>query len=202
MDTKRIGIAGFMGAGKSTCARFLSDTCGGAGIIDADAEAKHLMQGDESIKRELVETFGAAVVPHGDIAFPVLGAMVFHSAENMSALNRIVHPRLIDVLKERVCADAGPCVICDAALIPLWHIENWFDVLVWVHAPFEKRYGRLKEKTGLPTAQLIKRMELQQTLFDEPKQAPWSVIANHGTREALKIKSQSCILSRGEGHFS
>ena len=202
MGTTHIGIAGFMGAGKSTCSRFLSEACGGARIIDADAEAKLLMQGDAAIKRELVETFGAAVIPRNDIAFPVLGVMAFRSAENLWALNRIVHPALINRLKERVFANSDSCIICDAALIPLWHIEKWFDILIWVRASFEKRYGRLKTKIKLPTAQLIARMELQQALFDEPDQMPWNIIVNHGTREELKIKSQSCILSKGEEHFS
>jgi dephospho-CoA kinase len=199
METTRIGIAGFMGAGKSTCAGFMSDMCGAseglARSIDADAEAKRLMQNSAVIKKKLVETFGAAIISGGALIFPELGEAAFSSAENLKAFNRIVHPVLVKKLEEMVFMKDGPCVIFDAALIPLWHIENWFDVLVWVHASFEKRYERLRKKIKLPAAKLSLRMELQETLFDGPTQAPWNVIVNHGTREELKIKSRSCIPS-------
>lgn len=206
MDTMRIGIAGFMGAGKSTCSRFISESFAGAfgraHVIDADAEAKRMMQADAEIKRELAETFGAAVVQNNDIAFSVLGVMAFQSVQNLEALNRIVHPNFVKRLHTMVFAKADACVICDAALIPLWRIEKWFDELVWVRASFEKRYARLKQESKLPAAQLIKRMELQEELFDEPKQAPWNILENHGSLEELKKKSRSCIPSSGEGHFS
>jgi dephospho-CoA kinase len=199
VDTTRIGIAGFMGAGKSTCAGFIADICGAsfgkAFSIDADAEAKRLMQSSPAIKKKLVETFGAGIISRGVIRFPELGEAAFASMENLQALNGIVHPALVGKLEEAVFKKGCPCVIFDAALIPLWHMEKWFDVLVWVRASFEKRYERLKNKTKLPVANLIKRMELQQELFDEPGRAPWNIIVNHGTREELKIKSLSCVPS-------
>jgi dephospho-CoA kinase len=205
MEAMRIGIAGFMGAGKSTCAGFMSERCdafsGRARIVDADAEAKLLMQGNEVIKRNLVETFGPAIISAGALVFAELGEAAFGSAENLNALNGIVHPALVKALEEKVFVKGGPCIVFDAALIPLWHIEKWFDVLVWVRAPFDKRYERLKNKTNLPAAKLVARMELQQALFDEPIKAPWNIIENHGTLEDLKIKSLSCILSQREELF-
>lgn len=197
MDTTRIGIAGFMGAGKSTCARFLSETCGtslgaAALIIDADAEAKLLIQNDKAIKTKLVETFGAAIISRDVIIIPALGEAAFKSMENLKALNGIVHPALVKRLEERAFSNVGRRLIFDAALIPLWHIEKWFDVLVWIRASFEKRYERLKNKTGLPAETIKTRMELQQALFDEPKRAPWNIIVNQGSPEELKIKLRSC----------
>jgi dephospho-CoA kinase len=195
MDATRIGIAGFMGAGKSTCARFLSDaggtSSGTARIIDADAEAKRLMQSDEGIKNKLVETFGPSVISRNAMVFQALGEAAFSSAENLRTLNTIVHPALVKRLKERTFLNADARLIFDAALIPLWHIEKWFDVLIWIRASFEKRYERLKNKTGLPAETILTRMELQQALFEEPKQPPWNIIENHGTREELECKLRS-----------
>lgn len=194
-DITRIGIAGFMGAGKTTCARFLSSThqlsSRDIPIIDADKEAKRFMQSTSSIKENLIGAFGPTVVKQGFISFPILGAIVFNSLKNLQTLNTIVHPSLVKKLKELVFSQPTPCVILDAALIPLWKIEEWFDLLIWVHASFKKRYERLRGKSALFHADLMRRIDLQQAIIDEPKGPPWKIISNEGTPDDLKLQIAS-----------
>ena len=105
---------------------------------------------------------------------------------NLRVLNEIVHPVLLEKLRELIfCGDEGR-VICDAALIPLWPVEEWFDALLWVHSPFERRYQRLREKLRLSADELSGRMLLQERLMPEPKKAPWITIVNRGTVEQLR----------------
>jgi dephospho-CoA kinase len=188
MTTRRIGIAGFMGAGKTTYARFLSVEAPQSVLIDADREAKSLMQNSPVIQKDLAAAFGELVAVEGVIDFRRLGKLVFSSGENIRTLNRIVHPHLLAKLKEKVFSDAAPSIICDAALIPLWHIEAWFDTVTWVRAAFDKRLERLKGKTSLSHDEVESRMNLQQALFTEPDSAPWHIVENNGTIDDLKIR--------------
>ena len=185
-----------MGAGKSACAGFLSEACRAyfdkVLIIDADIEAKRLMLADLSIKKKLADVFGTPFVRDGMIDFPKLGTLVFSNREHLLTLNRIVHPPLVAKLKELVFSGAA-CSICDAALIPLWRVEAWFDATVWVRASFEKRYERLSDKSLIAREELVARMHLQQTLFEEPEAGPWAVIENDGTLNELRKRTVSFL---------
>ena len=144
---RRIGIAGYMGAGKSACAARLSERLG-LRVIDADAEAKMLMKNDKNIKRKLLRAFGPSIVKDGVLSFTSLSKRVFSSVREMRQLNAIVHPPLLDKI-HTLLFSPGQSAILDAALIPLWDIEGWFGRCLWVEAPASLRSRRLRKKTGL-----------------------------------------------------
>jgi dephospho-CoA kinase len=73
-----------------------------------------------------------------------------------------VHPRLITLLDEKLYGAENTLCILDAALIPLWQIEKWFDILIWVRSGFDIRLKRLVSKKTLPEDIFIKRMLLMQ----------------------------------------
>jgi dephospho-CoA kinase len=190
MEAGRIGVAGFMGAGKSTCAaaiaRYFKVRSKQALIIDADAHAKRLMQNSAMMQIALAEIFGKNIIVHDAIEFKRLGRAAFTSAETLKALNRIVHPRLVEDLKKMVFSDEGPLIIVDAALIPLWRVEPWFNRLIWVGAAFEKRLDRLCKKTVLSKTELVRRMQLQEELFSEPEEDWWTIVKNEGSLAELE----------------
>jgi dephospho-CoA kinase len=190
MSKLRIGISGFMGAGKTTCCTFVSAALRDAGlavwVINADAEAKRIMQTDTLIQNKLSATFGKTIIGDGGIVFPVLGQLAFGTLSSLHQLNGIVHPVLLERLKKLIFCEEKGCTILDAALIPLWHIEEWFDVLIWVQSPFDIRYLRLREKLQLSNDELVGRMRLQERLMPEPMKARWIVIGNKGTEVELR----------------
>lgn len=186
MAFKRIGIAGYMGAGKTTVARLLAP----AVIIDADREAKTLMTTDRSIRRELVEAFGGSIIEKDDVSFNALGQIVFGSRENLLRLNAIVHPPLVRRLRRMLLQehDREDCVL-DAALLPLWNIESLFDTCIWVHAPFETRLERLQRtRTDLSEQTLRDRMRMQEESLPVPHDPAWRNILNEGSAEGLADK--------------
>jgi dephospho-CoA kinase len=184
----RIGIAGYMGAGKSTCAGLLAGLLAGGKtpvrVIDADLEAKLMMNGDESIKRRLAAAFGASVVDENSIVFDALGKAAFASVKAMRMLNSIVHPALVGRLHSLVNACQGPCIL-DAALIPMWGIDSWFDLCLWVTAAPSVRKQRIMTKTGLAPEQIALRMSVQETLVRVPDGPPWTMVGNEGPLDDL-----------------
>ncbi len=190
-----------MGAGKTTCAELMRSTLSKDGVsvemVDADTEAKKLMRSDTSIRKKLGESFGESVVNHGEIVFSSLGTLAFGSKQKLIELNGIVHPLLLERIEELIFSRDSGCVICDAALIPQWHIEEWFDVLFWVQSPFEERRERLVKKAALTKEEITARMLVQQDLFPEPVDVPWKIISNRGTIEELRLTVQSLCASLG-----
>ncbi len=180
-----IGIAGYTGSGKSTCARML---CGeGCAIIDGDAEGKRVMQSDPAIKGELAETFGSEVIGDDGIRFEILSDKVFRDLRSLVALNAIVHPRLLTVVKESINRSSAKRVILDAALIPLWEIESWFDTCVWIDTPFQLRLQRLREKYPQKNdLDLRLRMDMQTRIFSPPEGSGWITIDNSKDLDNLK----------------
>lgn len=79
-------------------------------------------------------------------------------------------------------------VVIDAALIPQWGIENWFDYLILVKADKERKIKRLLKK-GEPLDKIIFKLSVQ-PLDEEVEKKVDFVIKNNGTIQKLKDKVQ------------
>ncbi|MBD3344305.1 MAG: dephospho-CoA kinase [Chitinivibrionales bacterium] len=180
-----IGVAGYMGAGKSTVAQILKKHIP-CRVIDADNDAKQLMNGNEKIRKDLVAAFGSDIIGDNTIIFHKLGEYVFRSLQNLKLLNSIVHPELLKHLASELEKNRKGNVICDAALIPLWGIESWFDTAIWIHADHSIRRHRLESSGKLDPAAIEKRMRLQEMLFDAPSGKPWYIIENNSVISTLE----------------
>ncbi len=175
----RIGVAGYMGAGKSAFSALLSEMRG-TRCIDADAEAKLLMEGDGRLRDDLALLFGPTVAAGAAIDFAALGRIAFSSIAEMRKLNGLVHPPLVRRLRDLALSRPGPCIL-DAALIPFWHIEDWFDCCFWIQAAPGRRLQRVLSATGLPEEAVRQRMLIQETLMAEPAGPNWIFVNNEGT---------------------
>jgi len=187
MKSIKIALAGYMGSGKSTCASFFADT--GAMLINADLEAKVLMESEPKILQELKAEFGDSILENGKISYSRLGSIVFSSVEPLLKLNSITHPPLLKRLKLLLSNEDYRIVVLDAALIPLWNIDSWFDFRIWVEASRQIRMNRiLKKNPSSKEEQLLKRMDIQESTFSPPSPQRWSYISNEGSVESLGQK--------------
>jgi dephospho-CoA kinase len=194
----RVGVAGYMGAGKSECARLMGT--GGQVVIDADAEAKELMNRDAEIRERLAAAFGDEVISETGVYFGALGRRAFESRRRLERLNEIVHPPLLEHLAALMREDVEHSRILDAALIPYWGIEHWFDRLVWVSCFGEIRKCRLERKTSLDRAAIEQRMALQEKLMPAPRAEPWIRVANEGSLTDLEAALTAAGLIEAKQH--
>lgn len=184
---KRTGIAGYSGSGKSTVARLLAASASSpAALIDADTEAKKFISHDRAIIRRLVAVFGGSILEKDELKFSALGKMVFSSKEQLLQYNAIVHPPFYPQLRSLVDKQGDKRVILDAALIPLWGIESWFDTCIWVHASFATRLLRVKSRSNCPEQGSIEnRLCIQEEIMKEPRGKCWVRLENEGRLEEL-----------------
>jgi dephospho-CoA kinase len=187
--TKVIGLTGGMGSGKSTVSQLLAEF--GAVIIDADKVGHEAYQSNTKTWRDLVAAFGRQIVAQdGSIDRKKLGAIVFGSPEQLEHLNHIVHPRMFEMMKERIeqyRQQGVKVVVLDAAIL---FEANWTPLVdeIWVVIASESLViTRAKARTGLPEEQIRSRLNSQMPVEEKVKKAN-VVIQNDGTFEDLQVQ--------------
>ena len=181
-----VGITGGIGVGKSTLAEAFAQR--GAHIIGADEIGHDVLRDDDEVQHRLAEAFGPDVLgPDGQLDRGLLGARVFGDGKAMTTLNRIVHPPLLKLLKNRMDAAqrdlSVSLVVVDAALITEWGIASWFDLLIVVTAPATHVRKRLTAKDLSPD-QIDRRIASQLPEDARTKEAD-VVIHNNGDIAAI-----------------
>ena len=183
----KLGIAGFMGSGKSTAALFLAQTFGWY-LIDADREAKVVMESSLSIQQGLSDTFG--VVSNNQIDYLALGRIVFSNREQLLRLNSLVHPPLKDHLEtlQQEALSQGKTVLIDGALLPLWDESNLIDKGLWITAGESLRIERVAQRSGLSLGAVEERVVRQYEILLSPEDLRWQSVENSGSLEELQQK--------------
>jgi dephospho-CoA kinase len=184
-----VGVAGIMGAGKSTVARVFEEE--GAKRIDADRLGRELLTRGK-IKDEIVKVFGRGVLTRqGGIDTAKLARVAFRDAESVAELDRITRAALIDRIKGRIekLGREGGVVVVDAALLPEWDSTEWIDVLVVVDSDEKSAVGRASAAARFEPAGVRARMKHQMPRRAKSMKAD-IIIPNFGSLEDLRQKAR------------
>jgi dephospho-CoA kinase len=160
---KVIGLTGGIGSGKSTVAQFLAEL--GAVILDADKVGHEALKLDTKVWQEVVAAFGQQILTlNGDIDRKKLGEMVFSNPDLLSRLNKIMHPRMYEIVKARIEGYQQQGIRVVVLEAPLLIEAGWTPLVdeIWVTAaPESTVLKRLKEKDGLSEQQSLARIHSQ-----------------------------------------
>jgi dephospho-CoA kinase len=158
-----IGLTGGIGSGKSTVAQMLAEK--GAVLLSADAAGHEVYAPGQPAWREVVDAFGPEVVAaDGTIDRKRLGAIVFADAADLLRLNAITHPRMKELMRDKLAAEAERgtrIAVLEAALL---FDAGWDDLTdeVWVtQAPPEVAARRTAERSGLSLEEARARIDAQ-----------------------------------------
>ena len=113
-----IGLTGGIGSGKSTVAAMLVDR--GASLLDADAIVRDLQAPGTPVFTAMVERWGDRILDDdGGLNRQAVADIVFADADELAALNGIVHPAVGDEMTRRreALADTDATVILDIPLL-------------------------------------------------------------------------------------
>jgi dephospho-CoA kinase len=179
------GLTGNIGSGKSTVARLLAAR--GVPVVDADRVAREVVEPGRPALLEIAQRFPGVVGPGGALDRKALAARVFADANELAALNAIVHPRIADDAATRMAAfaEAGhPVAIYEAALIVENKLHPGLDGLIVVTAPLEVQLARLRLRDGMSEAEARARIAAQLPEVEKTKHAT-VVIDNRGSESEL-----------------
>ena len=189
-----IGLTGGIGSGKSTVSLFLAEL--GAVVIDADKVGHEAFKPGTESWKEIIAAFGREVLtPGGEIDRRKLGEMVFGKPELLSRLNRVMHPRVYDMVKaqlEEYRQRGVKAVVLEAPLLVEVNTKgtSLIELVdeVWVTVASEATVvRRLEGRSDLSREQALARIKSQLSSKERIKRAD-VVINNDGDLDDLKSR--------------
>jgi len=185
------GLTGGIGSGKSAVAARLVDR--GVAVIDADQVVRDLQQPGQDVFTAIVERWGAPVVAKdGSLNRAALADIVFNDADELAALNAIVHPAVAAEMGSRVrgLAESHDSVVLDIPLLvgPDGQIDpvryGHLDAVIVVDVDPETALDRLVASRPMTEAQVRRRMATQASREDRLNIADY-VVDNSGNLDDL-----------------
>ena len=139
-----LGLAGTIGAGKSSLARAFASL--GCLVVDSDKEAHAALRRDD-VRAEIVSWWGAGVLGEdGHVDRTKVARVVFSDPAQRARLEGLIHPLVKRARAELVAQGAArgvPAVIVDAPLLFEAGVDKECDAVVFVDAPREVRLQRV-----------------------------------------------------------
>ena len=168
-----IGVTGGIGSGKSEVARLLAGF--GANLISADQVGHEAYTRQSEAWVAVVEAFGEGVLQaSGDIDRQKLGAVVFSDPSEMDRLNKIMHPRMANIVEKKIDSfrdNGSEVVIVEAAVLFEAGWERLVDEVWMVSAPVEMIVDRLKSRNGLSSYEARQRITSQMSTEERLKRS-------------------------------
>jgi dephospho-CoA kinase len=158
-----IGIAGGIGSGKSFVARLFGEL--GCLVLSADDQVRAVYT-DPAVRETLKQWWGDGVInSEGQVDRRAVAGRVFEKPDERRRLEALIHPR-VAALRDAAMAAAAD----DAQVLAfVWDIPLLFEVglnhrcdtIVFVDAPWEDRFRRVRQTRGWDEAELRRRENLQ-----------------------------------------
>jgi len=165
-ETGLVAITGGIGSGKSTVGEMLIRR--GYTVIDTDQIARELTTPGSPVLDEIVAEFGDDVLDSKkNLDRRKVAGLVFARREKLKALERIMHPKIVDEYSRRVEESSDKWVF---VLIPLLFEagrENAVDRIWLCYAPADIRLERTVERDNGSRTEVMDRMSMQ--IPDEEK---------------------------------
>lgn len=170
----KVGITGGIGSGKSTVTRILEEL--GVAIYIADDRAKELMVEQKELRNTLIERFGADVYVEGKLNRAYLAERVFGNAEELKALNAIVHPAVMRDFDVWAESQASPYVVIESAILFEAGLDDRVDCVVSILAPEELRIERAMARDGASREDIERRIANQISDDERSERSKYAIV--------------------------
>jgi dephospho-CoA kinase len=181
----KIGLTGGIASGKSLVSNFLRQL--GAVIIDADQVAREVVRPGQPVLHQIAQVFGSELVrSEGSLDRHALGKLVFADAEKLERLNQMLHPLIIETIKQRLDHHLRirpqAVVVVVAPLLYEVGLDKIVDQVWVVNVDLATQLRRLMARDNLSVAEARRRISSQWPLTEKARRAD-RVINNQGTPE-------------------
>lgn len=180
-----IGLAGGIGAGKTSVARILGSL--GAAVIDFDQLAHGELQAAEVIATVRQWWGGSVFTADGTVDREAVAAIVFRDPDELARLENLIYPRLRGPREELMAgylADARVrAIVFDAPKLYEAELDRLCNTVVFVEADQTTRYDRVARSRGWTIEEFTRRHNLQNPLDIKKANADHVVINQSGIDE-------------------
>jgi dephospho-CoA kinase len=186
---KIIGLTGGIASGKSTVASLLKKL--GAEVMDADRLGHEIYLPGAPAYIDVVKEFSRDILnADGTINRAKLGKLVFTNPQALDSLNRITHPRITALCKQKIeenRAKNTKVMVVEATLL----VEDGWKPLVdevWTVAVSPQiAVQRLKIRSGYSESEALSRIRSQST-NDRRAATADVIIENNGSPQELETE--------------
>ena len=178
----KIAVVGGIGSGKSEVMKAVK-SLNVAACMDADEINAELLA-QKNYVESLKELF-PSVVKGGAVDKKALADIVFHDEYARKALNELAHPFIVKSIKQ----DFRNPLVVEVPLLLETELKNYFNTIVFVSSPLDKRIERLVENRGMSKDDAVARISAQVD-EDAYKSVANFVIKNDGTIEELHAQTR------------
>ena len=158
-----LGITGGIGSGKSLISHLLR-LLYGIPVYDCDTAAKTLYDTDADLRDDLIGLLGKALydTPRGTLNRPLLADIIFNNKEKLTAVESLVHPRVLkDFIRWRADS-AAQVVAVESAILLKSVVADSCDAVLFVEADKAERLLLTKQRDHATDQQVAGRMAQQQ----------------------------------------
>ena len=179
----KVAITGNIASGKSQVERFISEL--GYLVVDADELAHQVLF---EYKKNIISLFmdDDIIDENGNISRIKLGNIVFLNDEKKKKLEEFSHSKIKEQINKIFLLNSDKdFIFISVPLLFEANMQNLFDKIIFVSAPFDVRLERLIKRNNFTKEQALIRISAQQDEIDKIKKSDF-VINNNSDLENLK----------------
>jgi dephospho-CoA kinase len=182
----RVAVTGGAGSGKTSVCNRLKEL--GIKIISSDALAREAVVPNSTAHKKIVEFFGETVLlGDGTLNRKMLRRMIISDDAARLALERIVHPEISRLMREKIAwAENEGCdiVVVEVPLLFELKMQEKFDWIILVSAGHELRVKRLMVRDNISRDEADTLIHVQMPDKDKIGRADF-VLSNEDSKARL-----------------
>jgi len=182
------GIAGYIGSGKSTVARYLQEQ--GAFVLDADEVVNELYQPGAEGYRKVVNFFGDEYLDaQGFLKRKKIAREIFSDPKKLKILHMLIHPLVTHTIQKKIDQAPLPWIVIEAVYFEKKYLQKLVTKLLWIEAPKKLLFTRVSKQRSMSRTlfEKIYRVQMKPDHVDV-------VIVNDSTQKDLKKRVRELIL--------
>lgn len=179
------GLTGIIGSGKSVVAMILE--IADIPVYNADFEAKRIMSSNESVKKMLINEFGAETYKANSLNKVFLSKLIFSDKNARHAINSIVHPEVIADFKTWLTNKKNEDIkfaCIESAILFEAQIDKLLDFTINVYCDEAILIKRIIDRDNISIEQALARINSQNNYADLKPKFDFEII-NNGAESIL-----------------
>ena len=187
-ETFKIGLTGGIASGKTTVCDLFKELS--VEIIDADLISHQLSKKGGAAFEEIVEVFEDKIIGHdGELDRKKLRSIVFNDNTKKKILEKIIHPKVLLSIKEKIEASQADYLIISVPLMIETGMNAMMDRLLLIDCNVETQIERLIKRDQTSREEAISIIESQASIESKRELSDDRIINNKETSiEELTVK--------------